>query len=502
MFSRRRLRPRRTWPQRILLLLGVVVIAASVTTAFALDYGDEKVGELPRVELGPVLAADPETTEEPRNFLLVGVDSIASLDPDDPLRIGREEENLLTDTLILLRVEPSTGNATMLSLPRDLWVPIAGAGYEQKINAAMSIGGAETLVQTISEALDIPIHHFVQVDFRGFREVVDVIGGVPLWFEIPMRDDRVGFLIEEPGCYVLDADESLKYVRSRAMQGQIDGRWQYLDLAPDLGRISRQQEFLVSAMKKAIAKGGLRHPGTSVELVDAAIGSVTIDELLTPRDLVNLADQFSSFSPDELGQSTLPVYDDLAGELEILRVLDADAQPMLEFFRGVGSVGLTEAAVRVAVLNGTGSPGLASEVADELEAAGFTTTRQGDAGSFDNNVSVLRFHPDDRAEAELFLRYTVTDPVLQEVLAVEDARLELVVGTDWAGLEADPEIPTDQLATGNETAPTPTADPATPTPAPDDVTDEGFDAVADDGLTPEERAAQSQLEAARLACVG
>jgi LCP family protein required for cell wall assembly len=494
MFSRRRLRPRRTWPQRIFLLLGIVVIAASVTTVFALDYGDAKVGELPRVELGPVLAADPETSNEPRNFLLVGLDSIASLDPDDPLRVGREEDNLLTDTLILLRVEPDTGNATMLSLPRDLWVPIAGAGYEQKINAAMSIGGAETLVQTISEALDIPIHHFVQVDFRGFREVVDVVGGVPIWFDIPLRDDRVGFLYEEPGCYVLDADESLKYVRSRAMQGQIDGRWQYLDLAPDLGRISRQQDFLVSAMRTAIAKGGLRHPGTSIELVDAAIGSVTIDELLTPRDLVDLADEFSAFSPDELGRSTLPVYDDLAGGLEILRILEADAEPLLEVFRGAGIVGLSAEGVRIAVLNGTGAPNLATDVAAQLGEAGFNTPRLGDAATFDNSRTILRFHPDDRAQVELFLSYAVTEPILEEVLAVADARLELVVGADWEGLRAVPEALSEQITTDEKATSAPTveatATPAVPVEAPDD------------GLTEEERAAQAELEAARQACVG
>lgn len=492
MFSRRHTRPRRTWPQRIFLLLGVVVIAASVTTAFALDYGDEKVSELPRVELGPVLAADPETTSDPRNFLLVGVDSIASLDPDDPLRVGREEENLLTDTLILLRVEPETGRATMLSLPRDMWVPIAGAGYEQKINAAMSIGGPETLVETVSDALDIPIHHFVQVDFRGFREVVEVIDGVPLWFEIPMRDDRVGFLVEQPGCHVLDANESLKFVRSRAMQGQIEGRWQYLDLAPDLGRISRQQEFLLSAMRKAIARGGLRHPGTSVELIDAAIGSVTIDELITPRDLVDLADQFSSFHPDELGQSTLPVYDDIAGELEILRVLDAEAQPLLEVFRGVGTVGLSEEeAVRIAVLNGTGETGLATDVAAELSAAGFTPTRQADAATFDNSRSILRYNSADRDQAELLLRYTVVEPLLEEVLAVEGARLELVVGADWAGLTASPAPPTEQTTSDEGATPSPTA-----------VSTDPVDTAPDDGLTDEERAAQAQLEAERQACIG
>lgn len=492
MFSRNRPRPRRTWPQRILLLLGVVVIAASVSTALALDYGDEKVGELPRVELGAVLAADPETSDEAQNFLLVGVDSIASLDPDDPLRIGREEENLLTDTLILLRVEPETGDATMLSLPRDLWVPIAGAGYEQKVNAAMSIGGPDTLVQTVSEALDIPIHHFVQVDFRGFREVIDVIGGVPVWFEIPMRDPRVGFLVEEPGCHVLDANESLKFVRSRSMQGQLEeGRWEYLDLTPDLGRIDRQQEFLISAMRKAIAKGGLRHPGTSVELIDAGIGSVTIDELLTPRDLVNLADQFSGFRPDDLDKSTLPVYDDIAGGLEILRIQEAGAQPLLERFRGVGGE-LSEEGVRIAVLNGTGAPGLADEVAAELSGAGFTPTRTEDADVFDYPNSQLRFHADDREEAELLLRYMDNAPELVEVLAVVDARLELIVGADWAGLSQIPDPPSESVPGDEQVTPTPTAEVTTaPSPLP-----------VDDGITDEEGAVQEQLEAERQACIG
>ena len=94
---------------------------------------------------------------------------------------------------MIMRVDPTTDTVDMVSLPRDLWVPIAGTGESQRINTAYSSDdGRQRLIDTIQQDFGIPINHYIEVDFKGFQGVVDAIGGVPMYFDEPMRDDNSG----------------------------------------------------------------------------------------------------------------------------------------------------------------------------------------------------------------------------------------------------------------------------------------------------------------------
>ena len=135
MSSARRPRPRRTWPQRLVLAFNVVVVASAILSAVVLAYARETVADIPRVVIPGTVDPDEaasggpldedEALEPSLNFLLVGVDSLAGLPSDHILRSTRPAGNLLTDTLIVMRVNPNTGAGSAVSLPRDLWVPIA-----------------------------------------------------------------------------------------------------------------------------------------------------------------------------------------------------------------------------------------------------------------------------------------------------------------------------------------------------------------------------------------
>jgi hypothetical protein len=177
------------------------------------------------------------------------------------------------------------------------------------------------------------------------------------------------------------------------------------------------------------------------------------------------------------------------GEAQVLRIQAANAEPLLDIFRGFGGPELSEESVRVAIVNGTGASNLATEVSAELAAAGFATARVGEAESFDNEVSVLRFAPADREAAELLLRYTVNDPLLKEVLTLDDARLQLVVGADWAGLKVTPDPPSPSATTAATPSETPTVTPESNSTG---------DAATAEATT----AAEQDLEEARLACIG
>ena len=335
-------RLRRTWPQRLVVVAAVVVIVSALVSARTVKVVEEIVQEVRRVvivdtgQYGQQLLVPETDLGEPVNFLIVGTDSALGLDPSDPVVLGREIDptgRSLADTIMLARLDPKSGSAWVLSIPRDLWAEIPGV-QDNKIASAFFIGGASLLVATITSMFDVKINHYVQMDFVAFHRMVDTLGGVPVWFPNPVRDPRLGLEIAEPGCHVLDGSTALKYVRSRTYTEYIDGHWQVTQ-GDDFGRIERQQDFLVLALDRAIHRGA-RNPSTMLQLLESGASSVTLDQGLTPGDLFTLSRSFSDFSPEKLHRERLDVYTLLwpdgtyKGEAAYR---DAN-QPLLDVFRG------------------------------------------------------------------------------------------------------------------------------------------------------------------------
>ena len=195
------------------------------TSAVGLAYVFRQASDIQRFGgLGATLDQKPGKGE-PENFLLVGVDNSEGLNKNDPVLIGRSQASLLSDTIMIIRVDPQTHQAAILSLPRDLYVPIADTGGKAKINSALPGGGPERLIKTIQQNFGIPINGFIEVNFAGFRSLVDAVNGVPIYFPWPARDDHTGFLVEEPGCVTLDGVQALAYARSRYFETKQNGKW-------------------------------------------------------------------------------------------------------------------------------------------------------------------------------------------------------------------------------------------------------------------------------------
>ena len=430
-------RARRTVFQRIVIVGNVLVMVSFLGAAAVLGYGYNKYGQIPRVEIAEFLSDSDEVAGEAvaENFLLVGVDSADGLDPDDPVRSSREAiTTLRSDTVMILRVDPASSRAALLSIPRDLWVPIAGTSGNDRINTAVQIGGPEALIQTIQDYFGIPINHYVQVDFQGFGELVDALGGVPVYFPHPVRDLRSGLAVEDAGCVTLDPRNALGFVRSRAYQEYIGGRWR-TDPTGDLGRIRRQQEFIVEAIERAFDKG-LRNPVTLDALIDSGLEAVTIDDSLDGDDVLDLARQFRKFKPDNLDMYDLPVLDDTVGGAAILRLETGAADPILDIFRNDDPGSITESAVRVRVLNGTGAPGQAKSAADALREAGFAIAGTGDAADIGDGRTEIRHPVGAGAGAGLLARWLVNGARL--VPDPEAVEVTLVTGGDYEGLRAEP----------------------------------------------------------------
>jgi len=428
-------RARRSWPQRLLLVACAGLVVGLLGTAGALGYAYSKYSRISRVRLGTVLTEQAAATGA-QNILLVGVDSADTLDPDDPARAGRDNVGgLRSDSMMILRVDPGDESAHLMSIPRDLWVPLASGGT-QRINAAIQIGGPGELIDTIEEYLGVAINHYVQVDFAGFQGLVRAIDGVEVWFEHPTRDRNSGLDVTEPGCVSLDPAQALAYVRARHLQTFENGRWR-TDPTGDHGRMSRQQDFIVRALRRSVDKG-VRNPVTANRLVDAALDTVTVDDQLTADDIVDLAMRFRAFQPDRLVKHTLPVVGGNVGGASILRLVDREAGPVLDVFRGVDPEDLTPESIRVRVLNGTGEPGHASLVGRELASVGFAGAGTGDAESFDAARTVVRYPAGRRAAADLVARHLVGGARLEEVDEGLGGDVVVVTGADYTGVLAVP----------------------------------------------------------------
>jgi len=289
-----------------------------VVAALGVWYANHRLEDLERVVIthastitvagsGPAdtAAATAPANDAPgnaQNFLLVGSDSRreSCTAADSPYAGGLGNvTSELSDTIILVRVDPATGQAAILSFPRDLWVTVAGTGRKAKINSAYEPDNPSRLVQTIEEDFGVFIDHTVQVSLCAFKSLVDAVGGVNVPFAYPTRDEETGLDIPTPGCVTMSGDEALAYVRSRAhYQYMTDKGWQ-TDGTSDYGRIARQQDFIQRALQKAVDKGA-RNIGVARDLLDVALANVVVDQNLTINDLLRLASTLRDFDPAQL----------------------------------------------------------------------------------------------------------------------------------------------------------------------------------------------------------
>lgn len=471
---------RRSWPARLLIVVNVGLVAAGLAGVGWGAYLYERVGDIERLDLGEVLGKVPvEAGEEPppppepgdpQNYLLVGSDSRAFVgETGEAGSFGSAEDypDARADTILLVRVDPREKRATMLSFPRDLVVDVAGEG-RGRINTAFE-GGPRQLIETISGTFQVPIDHYVQTDFAAFRDLVDAVGGIEVYLRYPVRDwgppepgarsrNVTGLDVRRTGCVTLDGSQALAYVRSRHFEQLIDGEW-VPDLSSDLGRIRRQQDFTTRAARKALDEN-LLNPAKVLELLNVVEDNVSFD--FDPLDVVDLARQFEGIDTGAIQQYSLPVEDiPSRGGFAGLRISDeAEAERVLAVFRGEpvppsGEPGepagaLTPADVAVTVLNGTGAPGEATAVRDELRGAGFSVVGTGDRRPYGAEVTRVEHPPGEEEAAELVASWLTAEA---EIVVSPSVRgVTVVTGADYAGVRAAPRTTTTTTPPG----PTPT----------------------------------------------
>jgi LCP family protein required for cell wall assembly len=279
--------------------------------------------------------AKPGSAGAPMNILVVGSDTRVGISDSASLG-GASVSGARSDTIMIVHLDPAAGTASLLSIPRDLWVPIQGWGT-QRINAAFN-NGPDLLVRTIEDDLGIPINHYVDVDFDSFRQVVNAIGGVKFWYPEPVRDNDLGvndsgLNITAPGCYTLTGDMALSLVRTRHLQYYDNGAWHF-EAESDLARIRRQQLFIKKVITKAEALG-LTDLTKINGVVGGVVSNLTVDAGFSPSKMIALARRYRNFSPSSLPTATLPTTPAVIGGADVLLLQKEPAQQVIDLWEGV-----------------------------------------------------------------------------------------------------------------------------------------------------------------------
>lgn len=457
--------------RRLLITFTAFTAFCTFSAGLGYVYVQRKLDAIARLEL-PALGEDRGSV---MNVLLVGSDSRANLEGSVAAGFGKGQvEGQRSDTMMILHVDARAQKAAIVSVPRDLYVPIAGTNFSDRVNAAFALGGPDQLIATVQQAFDVTIHHYVQVDFVGFKDIIDTVGGVTMYVPYPVRDSGSGLDIGREGCFQLDGQQGLSWVRSRSMEFLIDGTWQE-DARGDLGRIERQQDFIRRMMKKAVSSG-LSNPLQLNRLISIGVKDVTFDSGLSTKDITALGRRFSSLDPDRVLLSTFPTAPaDIDGK-SVLKLQTAQAQPMIDMLNGRGEEdstpttapapsttalpGVKASDVEVRVLNGVGTPGAAAKAATTLTASGYVVADKGDAPALAAKTTIA-YASGQLAKAELLQGALLSPATLREDATLKSVDVTLVLGRDYTGLK--PSVSTGRSATS---APTTTVVPTTTVPTP------------------------------------
>ena len=259
----RKPRRKRAWGQLIWLTFVIIVLLISAGILGGTLWLETALHR------EPVLTDYPGRPASGRgsNWLLVGSDSRQGLtvEQQQALATGGDTGNGRTDTMLLVHV-PALGSrtpTTMVSIPRDSYVPIPGYGRD-KINAAFAMGGAPLLAQTVEQATGLRLDHYAEVGFSGFAGLVDALGGITVCPTAPMNDPLAG--IDLPaGCQKLAGNDALGYVRSRDTP------------RADLDRMVNQRQFMWAVLRRAASPAVWLNPWRWYSVAHAAVGALTVD---------------------------------------------------------------------------------------------------------------------------------------------------------------------------------------------------------------------------------
>jgi len=303
-----------------------------------------------------------------------------------------------SDIDMIVHLDPATHAVSLLSIPRDTFVPNARAEGANKIDAALYEGPTQ-LVAAAEEDFGIPINHYVELNFDTFASVVNALGGVRMYFPMPVFDAYSGLYVPHPGCIMLDGYRALQVVRARHLQIQTNptvtnrADWTYEALS-DIARIRRTHEFLRVLGSKVSARG-LGNPLTDQSIALSVLSDLTVDTGFSEGTMVSLATTFAHTNIANVAQETFPVvgvsspdgYQYKGGSYgDIVFPVQPTGYSLIDQLFGAsinqspftGQALPTPASFKISVQNGSGITNQAASISAGLTAKGYHVSAMGD----------------------------------------------------------------------------------------------------------------------------
>ena len=410
-------------------LVALAVVLAVATTGVVLyQQADSAVDRVPVEGLSDPDEGDegPETKDsDARNFLVVGSDSREDVEHADKVATGGKEGQR-SDVIMYVSVTDDREGISIVSIPRDLVVELDGR--EMRINYAFE-EGASNLVAAVQEQLGLPVHHYAEINFDGFINAVDTIGGVDMCLEDDLVDPDAGADLEA-GCQRLAPAEALAFVRSR--QGT----------RGDYERIERQQRFLRATVDELTQRRILANVPQLFDLIEDVSGNVSTDEDLSLPEMLGLADNLRDVLGDDIPMASVPAYPDSLGPAEVMRIYEPGARALFEDVRAgrqIADRGTRDERDETSVAIWSGGRGDGLEIVGSvLHYGGFTDYQAVGPGpsEFDAGSTTTVYAPSgDKAEAE-WVAALLGAPIRElptDVEVPEGADVVVAVGRDAAG---------------------------------------------------------------------
>ncbi|NMO93693.1 LCP family protein [Actinomycetospora sp. TBRC 11914] len=314
----REARPRRrwTWGRTVRVLataMSALVVLVSGLAWGATSWFETAVRQIAALDPTSASIVDPAAQAGDQNFLVVGSDTRVGATPTEDVGDPNDVPGARSDTVMIVHIPASRTGMTVVSFPRDLeidrpacerWDSVSGAYTPQtipdtprvKLNSAYQVGGPRCVTKVVQQLSGLAVNHFLAVDFSGFKDMVDAVGGVPVCLDKPMRDTILGTVIPRAGTTVITGDQALDFVRARHVIG---------DPTSDYGRIHRQQLFLSALLRQSLSAGTLLDLGK----LDALVGAVsrsTYGENIEADQMLSLGQSLSALDAHQVTFTTVP----------------------------------------------------------------------------------------------------------------------------------------------------------------------------------------------------
>ena len=440
--------------RRATATLSVLTLALTVACATGWTAVNRLEGNLTvNTSITSLLSRDRSATQasnatySPENILVVGSDTRTGQGTGYGSTVD-SSGNGQSDTAFILHISADRKSAFAVSIPRDSWVTrpgckadgtLDGTTVTGKFNSAYAAGGAGCIIAAVKQLTGIPIDHFVEVNFKGFKAIVDALDGVSICATTPISDpirkdahgNYEGSGLELPaGTSVLTGDQALAFVRAR-----------HIGDGSDLARIDRQHKFISSIIRSASSNGLLSSPMKLYQVLSAITGSLTVDAGLSGDSLKTFLISLEGMSPAAIKFYTVPNTPRNDHENVVWKAADADlmwnamindtAYPPKAIGAPAGQPVLTVHTqdVAVTVLNGSGIVGLARKAANQLAALGFTIASVSNAPTSNNTTSTITYDP--LWDVSLHTLAWAADNPQTKPVAGHGRTMVLTIGKNW-----------------------------------------------------------------------